>query len=1535
MKHLRRLFQLLACVLIGAYIALIFALDQTWVQHRIADAVEEQLEEVLQSDVEIGHINIGLFNAVELHDVTLYDRSHKEMLSSQLIYGKVSIAPLLQGKIHLRNISVLDASFCLYKKTADGETNFKYVLEAFKSKDKKKKPLDLVINSLILRRCQVAYDELYLPYPADNRFTQHHIFARNVDANVSLKRLTDDEINLRIRQLSLTEQSGFKIDKLRLHIIADKKHAEIHDLFIALPNSHITQEELAVDYDLKDDRRFVKTLRLSGHFKDVRIATSDIRAFVPALRNVDETIVADTELRLDNSLISMRNLMLRDTSDAFRMSGDVAVNTNAAGLLKVGATVRELSLQQNILSLIFTELLQKPIPTAVQALGEISFSGDAAYAHNKQLSGLAANSGSVKGLLTTALGLLDADVKLERRNLTASLASKDFNPSLLAAQNKFVPSFVNFSLNGSALLIPQTTGIGIGTTKADIMVNSVTIDNVHYSNIHAVANYDSNSHAVLQFSADDAAARLQAEVQAQLATETPWKERPDDIAFNVNIEHLSPSQLHLTNRYGQGVLSLKATGDISSLDLYDLYGNIRVSDFSLTGDNGNTMPYHLERFDINMQPTSNGNHITLRSDFADLDYSGPVHPAELKNVAKSIYDNVQKGVFNESKSASEISQGRQPQSFDPYDKKVNFIATLKDAEFLNRLCGINANYKGSIQAQGSASYDGKDLVLACRAPHLSFGKFNVADISLYVRSDDGSFNVLGKARKPLTNGDLKLELTAINRDGRIYTDIEWGENVHNAFYGKVSAISTIDAPSNESSASLAASTDFGIAKPQEAHKSKFGITTEFTPSEVCIGDSIWQFSKSSIDYHDNRIIIDNFGVHNNTQRLAINGKYTRSSNDTITVDLHNLDLDYVLAFARLDVVQFSGHATGKIYVKALPNGDPWARARVHVPDFEFNHAPFGIADVTLGWNHAERDILIDGHITEPGIGSTDVVGYVDPVNRNLDLDTKSVNTQLGFLNKYTDGIFSDISGRATGNCRIYGGFQTIEFSGHEVGEAEATIPVTGVTYRVTDADVDIIPDMFWIKSAKIFDMYNGEGTASGNLMHTHIKNMSYDFDLSGTNLRMYDKPREYDMPFYATATGTGRVHIEGRPGIMNADIRIATVPGSELTYIIDSPDADVSQLITFHNATATADTLTTLLPIVSTDKPTVAQNSTNSSAPATAVAAPVTTDFNLNFEVEVDDNSCLHLITDDKSGDVITVFGSGPIQANYHNKSGFTMYGTYNIDRGHYNLNIPSLAQRRNFEILSGGQVNFSGDPTNAEVNVKAQYAVNSASLADLNIGTGFANNTTRVNCLANIYGEVANMQFDLGFELPNCSQDEQQMVNNLIASDEDRTMQVLYLLGVGRFYAYNYTAPDIAQSQSVLMMNSLLSSTLSSQLNNIISDAMGSSNWTFGTNISTGQLGWSDMEVEGLVSSRLLNNRLLLNGNFGYSERQAATTNFVGDFDIQYLITPKGTVSIKAYSETNDRYFTKSTLTTQGIGIQLKKDFTKFINLFRRKKEQ
>jgi hypothetical protein len=58
------------------------------------------------------------------------------------------------------------------------------------------------------------------------------------------------------------------------------------------------------------------------------------------------------------------------------------------------------------------------------------------------------------------------------------------------------------------------------------------------------------------------------------------------------------------------------------------------------------------------------------------------------------------------------------------------------------------------------------------------------------------------------------------------------------------------------------------------------------------------------------------------------------------------------------------------------------------------------------------------------------------------------------------------------------------------------------------------------------------------------------------------------------------------------------------------------------------------------------------------------------------------------------------------------------------------------------------------------------------------------------------------------------------------------------------------------------------------------------------------------------------------------ANTNFVGDFDAEWLINRSGDIRLKAYNETNDRYYTRTNLTTQGVGIMFRKDFDRWSDL-------
>jgi hypothetical protein len=238
---------------------------------------------------------------------------------------------------------------------------------------------------------------------------------------------------------------------------------------------------------------------------------------------------------------------------------------------------------------------------------------------------------------------------------------------------------------------------------------------------------------------------------------------------------------------------------------------------------------------------------------------------------------------------------------------------------------------------------------------------------------------------------------------------------------------------------------------------------------------------------------------------------------------------------------------------------------------------------------------------------------------------------------------------------------------------------------------------------------------------------------------------------------------------------------------------------------------------------------------------------------------------------------------------------------------------------------------------MQAQHTVNGVSLSDLNVGRSFAN-TVRVNCLMNITGQPRAPIIGFDLEMPNVNTDEQQMVRSIINGQEEMNQQVIYLLAVGRFYpqgANNATQNEEGPSKTSLAMQSLLSGTLSGQINSVLGQVIKSNKWNFGANISTGDEGWNNAEYEGLISGRLLNNRLLINGQFGYRDKATtATHSFIGDFDIRYLLFPNGNLALKVYNQSNDRYFTRSSLNTQGIGIIMKKDFDGIRDLFGIKKK-
>jgi len=186
-------------------------------------------------------------------------------------------------------------------------------------------------------------------------------------------------------------------------------------------------------------------------------------------------------------------------------------------------------------------------------------------------------------------------------------------------------------------------------------------------------------------------------------------------------------------------------------------------------------------------------------------------------------------------------------------------------------------------------------------------------------------------------------------------------------------------------------------------------------------------------------------------------------------------------------------------------------------------------------------------------------------------------------------------------------------------------------------------------------------------------------------------------------------------------------------------------------------------------------------------------------------------------------------------------------------------------------------------------------------------------------------ISFDL--ELPGSNEELERQVKSLVNTEDMMTRQIIYLLVLNKFYT-----PDYANGYRGSEFSAVASSAISQQLSGLLNSL--TDKVQIGANIRASQDGFTnDTEMEMLLSSQLLNNRLLFNGNFGYKNNVNLNQNvFVGEFDLEYKLTKTGDIRLKAYNHANDMYqYLKQSLTTQGVGIIFKKDFTNVSDIFRR----
>lgn len=1471
---------MVAASLLGFYLLLLFIANATPARHYLADVISSYLREKLCTNVKIESVELGLFNRLTLKNVSIEDQRRAPLLKAKVISAKIEIRSIFLKRLNLRTISLIEANANLYKEKRDKPANFQFIIDAFKSKEKKKKsPLNFRIGSLIIRRSQVKYDELYKPV-TPGVINLAHVDVSNINANVSLKSLTDDSLNIRVRSFAFKEKSGLDLKTLRFRLAAGKKKCEIRDFTLELPGSKFYEESLNISYDTRHKDSFLNTITLKGSLNQAIISLPDWAFVLPQLKFIDNSFYITLKFNITPLSINIPIISVKEKNDMFILSGKTKILRAQGKITEVLARINDMHADNALIKSVLKATSKKrKIPRILESIPNVDFDGSMKLARG--------GTSFAQGTLSSSAGNMYASLHWNGSSYSINASTNKFNPANFFSDQS-LPDDLSFLLDSRI----ELQGKNIRNGNISTIINSINYKGHVYRNIKANASLTNDGSIALNADVKDPLISFRTDGVATLQ-----HEKLTNSQITLSLFSFNPHSLGLTPKFQGKTFVANIKANISSLGKTIPDMELQVSDFLMKSSDGGD--YSVDNMHFKSTTSQKVKRLSLKSDFLDIEAQGTDNLESLK----SSFNNL----LSESIPALPLKRKQVIGSWTLW-------ANLHDSKFFNDVLDLPLRTEGNVQLNGHIQSMGRSSI-TCIGEKLGWGGIAVKDFKLYAES----FN---KNARMVVQG-------AIGRDYGIGFSVEANSNPD----GITSQILWKDILSSNFNGEIRSKTFFSCIGD-----GKIDARMQLLPTSINIGDTVWNVVPGVAEMRGKEIMVRGIGLTHDNQSLKLFGNLSNLRSDSIIAELKDIDIAYILGLANLKPVSFGGLATGRVSLSKDNAGKLQAGASLTIPEFKFNEGDMGHSLIKGVWRQSDGRLWLSARMNDDAAGAeTDVDGYVGIAEKRLDLNVRSINTNLHFLRRYISSIFPGISGRASGNCRIYGPFKELDFEGSETASIDLLIPATGARYSLSDVSVAMSPGLFTFSGGSVSDAYNGQGQIDGRLSHLHLKNVHYDFRVNATRLLLYDHMEDSDMPFTTRAFGNGTARLHGQPGIFTADINITPSPGTVFNYRLSSPESyDDLKFLTIRPRTT----------VIGSDHPdSLVRNvwGKDSSAKETDKVDDEegTTDIRLNMQIAMNPNVPINIIMDQRTGDALTAYGSGTIRANFYNKTGFQMFGTYEVDRGQYHVSLQNLI-RKDFRIDSGGRITFSGSPTEAALNLKAIYTVPSASLSDLGLATLQMSTPVRVNCILNISGSAGSPQVSFDLDLPTVSEDIKQMVRQTISTDEDMNMQIIYLLGIGRFYTYDSgtTRPSevSTQSRGEVAVNSFLSTTLSSQLNDIISSALGrGSNWTLGTNLTTGEMGWSDMEVGGLLSGRLLNNRLLINGNFGYKDKtiNGNNTNFIGDFDINYLINPKGTISLKAYSETNDRYFSKSSLTTQGIGIKLQKDFTELRQLFTPKKKK
>ncbi len=1483
MKKAFKIFWTIVVAIAAVLFALWLLLQTSGVQTFIARKVIASLEEKLNGRIEFSRIHLEPFNAVSLRDVAILDNDPPVLPSGEAIDTLASIKSLvatfsLKGLfkkegLHLRRVTVNDADFNLVI-DKDGN-NLSRVFNLSKKDKEDKKEMGNIFDAgkVVAKDFRFRLLNLKDEKPpkdhgidwSDMDITVHSLSARSLS-------LAKGYMTGVVESLSATEKSGYDIKSLSGKTRVGHGMTLIEDLHLTDNWSVINMPEYTMSYnDTHSFSNFLDEVRMTGNIKDSRIDFRSLSYFAPALRD------RNISLRVSNADVegTVRDLGINRfnfTETGSRVSGSLQGRIN--GLPDIGSTILDFRAG----NLAFTSdglgrFIKGFAPGTRMDLSK--FAPGEHLVFDGTVLGTLDDLGAKGKLTTTSSGSVRADIKMK------DLLKKGYDKRLtgnINAESLDLGKILGVKQLGR-MTMRGKLGASLGG-KPSVRIDSLFVDKLQalgyeYSDIIATGTYT-------------------------------------DKAFDGRLVCNDPN----LNLLFQGIFTLS---DKTSNGIYKFYANVGYADLNALGFDKRGVSKVSGRIDANYMTVNSGD-IIGDLDILDLNLENSLGAHDIGDICIKSHSNNDVHRINLESGFANAS----------YVGTRSFTGILKDVKELTIQRELPVILKDTTRSWAGDSYDVKlDVhdardVLSFVMPGLYIADSTKVRLNI---SQDGNVKATVKSpRIAIKKNYLRnLDLAFDNKDGSLNGAITGSEM---ALAGLLLKNNFFTLYAKDNHIGIGSSYD---NMTEQTDKGELYLSGEFErgpdgtllihgmtlPSSIWFNDEDWSISPSTIEIAGKDIKVDNLSATSNGQSIRIDGGFSSTAPDSLTVDLVRFDMALANRFLG-DGYGISGHATGHGMLTSPWKDNAGLELKLVCDSVEVAGKRVGLLDIASDIDDSgklrfsARNLLDDK-------STLDIGGNYLMKGKTLDLLASFDGMEAGYLSPVLSSIFSETSGLLSGKVRVSGKTDNLSVSGEGTRFDNVCLKVayTNVPYFAT-GPFSIGDNGLIFEDIALKDRYDGTGTLTGGILFNHLKDFRMDTRIDMNRMEAIDMGAGAGQPVYGNVFASGNVTIRGPFNAIRLDVDARTDKRGTIHIPIDNASKEGnSNLLTFKKP----------YKEVYVDPYDVMMN-------RLVTESRKEQDFAVRLKIAANQNTEAYVEIDRAAGNVLNGSGRGNIDIMVRpSRDLFTINGDYTLNTGNFHFNAMDIAQR-DFTISRGSSIRFNGDVMESDLDIEGLYTTK-ASVATLIADTSSVSARRTVNCGIGISGKLKEPQLTFSIDVPDLDPTTKSKVESALNTEDKVQRQFLALLISGSFM------PD-EQSGVVNNTNTLysnLAEIMAGQLNTILQRL--DIPLDFGLNYQSNESGTNIFDVA--VSTQLFNNRVIVNGNVGNREyRNSAGADVVGDLDIEIKLDRPGQVRLNLFSHSADDYTTYLDNTQRnGVGITYQREFNTFKEFFkalfmsRKKREQ